>query len=249
MRNVICQQNAKEHATLSAKARVDHGVEVETKEEHVNRAADRGCCVSSCSDSSVSERDAREHRKALFEKLMLGKTPQFNREMFYGSRVKILRVMEGEIAPEYPHKCGLLSSHPQTSVHAISKKMFVGLWLNLKHAFRVSVRVLKKVTALSDHLEPLLKHPFAKSAGIVDHSQITERLTDVAQQPESGISKSVDGREVTISEPKLNCGVDLTAGSVEFGNGDAHCDSSISSPNVLAHTQEGRERGPDNTNK
>ena len=30
-------------------ASVDHGVDVETTEEHVNRAADRGCCVSSCS--------------------------------------------------------------------------------------------------------------------------------------------------------------------------------------------------------
>ncbi len=41
--------NVKEHATLSAGARVDHGVKVETTGEHVNRAADRGCCVSSCS--------------------------------------------------------------------------------------------------------------------------------------------------------------------------------------------------------
>ena len=39
----------KEHATLSAGASVDHGVEAGTEEEHVNRAADRGCCVSSCS--------------------------------------------------------------------------------------------------------------------------------------------------------------------------------------------------------
>jgi hypothetical protein len=35
--------NVKEHATLSARARVDHGVEVKTIGEHVNRAADRGC--------------------------------------------------------------------------------------------------------------------------------------------------------------------------------------------------------------
>ena len=34
--------NAKEHATLSAGASVDHGVEVETTGQHVNRAADRG---------------------------------------------------------------------------------------------------------------------------------------------------------------------------------------------------------------
>ena len=39
-------QNVKEHATLSAGANVEHGVEVELKEKHVNRAADRGCCVS-----------------------------------------------------------------------------------------------------------------------------------------------------------------------------------------------------------
>ena len=47
--NRIFWQNVKEHATLSAGASVDHGVEVESTEEHVNRAADRGCCVSSCS--------------------------------------------------------------------------------------------------------------------------------------------------------------------------------------------------------
>jgi hypothetical protein len=35
--------NVKEHATLSARARVDHGVEVKTTEDHENRAADRGC--------------------------------------------------------------------------------------------------------------------------------------------------------------------------------------------------------------
>ena len=35
--------NVKEHATLSAGARVDHGVDVEVTKGHVNRAADRGC--------------------------------------------------------------------------------------------------------------------------------------------------------------------------------------------------------------
>jgi hypothetical protein len=35
--------NVKEHATLSARARVDHGVEVECRKGHENRAADRGC--------------------------------------------------------------------------------------------------------------------------------------------------------------------------------------------------------------
>jgi hypothetical protein len=40
--------NVQEHAPLSAGASVDHGVEVETTREHVNRAADRDCCVSSC---------------------------------------------------------------------------------------------------------------------------------------------------------------------------------------------------------
>ena len=43
--------NVKEHATLSAGARVDHGVGVETTDEHENRAADRGCCASACSPS------------------------------------------------------------------------------------------------------------------------------------------------------------------------------------------------------
>ena len=40
--------NVKEHATLSAGASVDHGVDVKTTGEHLNRAADRGCCVSAC---------------------------------------------------------------------------------------------------------------------------------------------------------------------------------------------------------
>ena len=44
--------NVKEHATLSAGASVDHGSEVEATEDHVNRTADRGCCVSTCSVSS-----------------------------------------------------------------------------------------------------------------------------------------------------------------------------------------------------
>ena len=47
--------NVKEHAPLSARASVDHGVEVNTTGEHVNRAADRGCCVSSCSESSLMQ--------------------------------------------------------------------------------------------------------------------------------------------------------------------------------------------------
>ena len=38
--------NVKEHAPLSAGAHVDHGVDVGITVEHVNRAADRGCCVS-----------------------------------------------------------------------------------------------------------------------------------------------------------------------------------------------------------
>jgi hypothetical protein len=51
--------NAKEHATLSAGAHVDHGVEVGTREKHVNRAADRGCCVSTCCASSIHGSDLR----------------------------------------------------------------------------------------------------------------------------------------------------------------------------------------------
>ena len=34
--------NVKEHATLSARARVDHGVEVGVTENHINRAAPSG---------------------------------------------------------------------------------------------------------------------------------------------------------------------------------------------------------------
>ncbi len=43
---IYLPSNVKEYATLSAGAHVDHGVEVETTENHVNRAVDRGCCVS-----------------------------------------------------------------------------------------------------------------------------------------------------------------------------------------------------------
>ena len=48
--------NVKEHATLSAGASVDHGVGIEATEDHVNRAADRGCCVSPCCASSIPEK-------------------------------------------------------------------------------------------------------------------------------------------------------------------------------------------------
>ena len=54
--------NVKEHATLSARASVDHGVDVETMGEHVNRAADRGCCVSTCCASSFSGWDRSMNR-------------------------------------------------------------------------------------------------------------------------------------------------------------------------------------------
>ena len=50
--------NVKEHATLSAGASVDHGGEVGITEEHVNRAADRGCCVSTCYASSFCDAEA-----------------------------------------------------------------------------------------------------------------------------------------------------------------------------------------------
>jgi hypothetical protein len=39
----------KEDAPLSARASIDHGGKAKTTEDHVNRAADRGCCVSTCS--------------------------------------------------------------------------------------------------------------------------------------------------------------------------------------------------------
>ena len=41
--------NVKEHATLSAGASVDHGVEVEVTEKHGNGAAGRGYHGASCS--------------------------------------------------------------------------------------------------------------------------------------------------------------------------------------------------------
>jgi hypothetical protein len=49
---ILSLPNVKEHATLSAGARFDHGVKVETTGDHVNRAADSGCCVSACCASS-----------------------------------------------------------------------------------------------------------------------------------------------------------------------------------------------------
>ena len=48
--------NVKEHATLSAEASVDHVVKVRYTEEHENRAADRGCCVSTCCASWIYSR-------------------------------------------------------------------------------------------------------------------------------------------------------------------------------------------------
>ncbi len=53
MRQFGFLQIVKEHATLSAGASADHGAEVENEVEHVNRATDRVCCVSSCSASSI----------------------------------------------------------------------------------------------------------------------------------------------------------------------------------------------------
>jgi hypothetical protein len=50
-RDAYSSANVKEHAPLSAGARVDHGVDVGITVEHVTRAADRGCCVSTCSPS------------------------------------------------------------------------------------------------------------------------------------------------------------------------------------------------------
>ena len=46
--------NVKEHATLSAGAHVDHGVDVEVTKDHVNRAADRGCVSRLVLPSSFS---------------------------------------------------------------------------------------------------------------------------------------------------------------------------------------------------
>jgi hypothetical protein len=62
----------KEHAILSAAANVDHGVEVETTGEHVNRAADGGCCVSTCSPSSFSVYDTRHPIHQPYQKPIFG---------------------------------------------------------------------------------------------------------------------------------------------------------------------------------
>jgi len=54
-RSSISSTNVPEHAPLSAGACVDNGVDVETTGEHENRAADGGCRVSTCSDSSFRQ--------------------------------------------------------------------------------------------------------------------------------------------------------------------------------------------------
>jgi hypothetical protein len=46
--NCLLLANVKEHAPLSARAGVDRADGVVTTDKHVNKAADRGCCVSSC---------------------------------------------------------------------------------------------------------------------------------------------------------------------------------------------------------
>jgi hypothetical protein len=48
------ETNVKEHATLSAGTSVDHGVEVESRNGHENRAADRGCVSRLVLPSSFS---------------------------------------------------------------------------------------------------------------------------------------------------------------------------------------------------
>ena len=50
---------------MEAGAGVDHGVEVETTGEHENRAADRGCCVSTCSALVVQYAGA--NRRSILE--------------------------------------------------------------------------------------------------------------------------------------------------------------------------------------
>ena len=61
--HLISSANVKEHATLSAGASVDHGVEVKTREDHVNRAADRGCCVSTCCASLIHAAESTMYRR------------------------------------------------------------------------------------------------------------------------------------------------------------------------------------------
>jgi hypothetical protein len=65
--------NVKEHAPLSAGASVKCGVDVETTEEHENRAADRGCCVSTCSLLPIlGAVDLSEQSAILLVALVLG---------------------------------------------------------------------------------------------------------------------------------------------------------------------------------
>jgi hypothetical protein len=67
--------NVKEHAPLSARASVDHGVKVGVTEEHENRPADRGCCVSTCSASSIFRFDRRHIRELLRPEVLARVSP------------------------------------------------------------------------------------------------------------------------------------------------------------------------------
>jgi hypothetical protein len=57
--------NIKEHATLSAVASVDDGVGSGTTENHVEWAADRGCCVPTCCRFLVHRHWRQPKRNAL----------------------------------------------------------------------------------------------------------------------------------------------------------------------------------------
>ena len=59
--------NVKEHAPLSAAASVDSGTGGKTTDGHENRAADRGCCDSACSTSSVDTWEDEGMREIRFE--------------------------------------------------------------------------------------------------------------------------------------------------------------------------------------
>jgi hypothetical protein len=98
---IILWANVKEHATLSAGASVDHGVEVGATKDHVNRAADRGCCVSSCSESSFDLAAAEEVMRNVMQGLADLVKPRLTEE-FLSVDLEVLRQHLHEL-----FECGL----------------------------------------------------------------------------------------------------------------------------------------------
>jgi hypothetical protein len=93
LRGIHFLQNVKEHATVSAGAKVDHGVRVETTGNHVNRAADRGCVSRLVLRSFLTSRrdldtsQSNPHREATLRQ----------RNLPDGSRARLLQLCRARL--------------------------------------------------------------------------------------------------------------------------------------------------------